>query len=55
LRLAAAWAIETLVPFKGWWQVLGLTPAVVYGGLAYAFLVKGSGRDRGAPPDDEAA
>jgi hypothetical protein len=42
------------VPFEGWWQVLRLTPAVVYGGLAYAFLAKGSGRDRGAPLNDEA-
>jgi hypothetical protein len=42
-----------LRPFEGWWQALRLTPAVVYGGLAYAFLVKGFGRDRGAPPDDE--
>ncbi len=55
LLLVAAWALETLVPFEGWWQVLRLTPAVVYGGLAYAFLAQDSGRDRGAPPDDEAA
>ncbi len=55
LLLAAAWAIETLVPFEGWWQALRLTPALVYCGLAYAFLTKGAGRDRGAPPDDEAA
>ena len=55
LLLAAAWAIETLVPFKGWWQALRLTPAIVFGGLAYAFLAKDSGRDRGVPPDDEAA
>ena len=55
LLFAAAWAIETLVPFEGWWQALRLTPAVVYGGLAYAFLAEGSGRDRGPPPDDEAA
>ena len=55
LLLAAAWSIETLVPFEGWWQALRLTPAVVYGGLAYAFLAKGSGKDRGAPPDSEAA
>ena len=55
LLLAAAWAIETLVPFEGWWQALRLTPALVYGGLAYAFLAKGSSRHRGAPPDDEAA
>ena len=47
LLLAATWAIETLVPFEGWWQALRLTPAVIYGGLAYAFLAKGSGRDRG--------
>lgn len=53
LLLAATWAIETLVPFEGWWQALRLAPAVIYGGLAYAFLTKGSGRDR--PPDDEAA
>ena len=55
LLLAATWAIETLVPFEGWWQALRLTPAVVYGGLAYTFLAKGSGKDRGAPPDNEAA
>jgi hypothetical protein len=54
LLLAAARAIEVLVPFEGWWQVLRLTPAAVYGGLAYAFLTEGSGRDRGPPPDDEA-
>ena len=54
LLLAAAWAIETLVPFEGWWQALRLTPAVVYGGLAYAFLAKDSVRDRGEPPEDEA-
>ena len=40
LLLTAAWAIETLVPFEGWWQALRLTPAVVFGGLAYAFLAK---------------
>ena len=55
LLLIAAWAIETLVPFEGWWQALRLTPAAVYGALAFAFLAKGSGRDRGVPPDDEAA
>ena len=49
LLLAATWAIETLVPFEGWWQALRLAPAVTYGGLAYAFLTKGSGRDRSAP------
>ena len=54
LLLTAAWGIETLVPFEGWWQALRLTPAVVYGGLAYAFLAKDSGRDRGVPPDDAA-
>jgi hypothetical protein len=53
LLLAATWAIETLVPFEGWWQALRLAPAVIYGGLAYAFLTKGSGWDRS--PDDEAA
>ncbi len=53
LLLAATWAIETLVPFEGWWQALRLSPAVVYGRLAYTFL--GSGRDRGVPPNDEAA
>jgi hypothetical protein len=53
--LFAAWAIERLVPFEGWWQALRLAPAVVYGGLAYAFLADGSGRDRAPPPDDEAA
>jgi hypothetical protein len=55
LLLAAGWAIETLVPFEGWWQVLRLTPAVVYGGLAYAFLAEGASKDRGPPPEDEAA
>ena len=55
LLLTAASAIEMLVPFEGWWQALRLTPAVVYGGLAYAFLAKGSDRDRGTPPDDDAA
>ena len=55
LLLFAAWAIETLVPFEGWWQVLRLTPAVVYGGLAYAFLAKGAGIDHGPPPDDDEA
>ncbi len=54
LLLAAAWAIEMLVPFEGWWQALRLTPAAVYGGLAYAFLAEDSSRDRGPPPDDEA-
>ena len=53
LLLAAAWVIETLVPFEGWWQALRLAPAAIYGGLAYAFLTKGSGWDRS--PDDEAA
>ena len=55
LLLFAASAIERLVPFEGWWQALRLAPAVVYGGLAHAFLADGSGRDRGPPPDDEAA
>lgn len=55
LLLSAAWAIEALVPFEGWWQALRLTPAVVYGGLAYGFLAEGAGADHGAPPDDEAA
>jgi hypothetical protein len=55
LLLAAGWAIETIVPFEGWWQALRLTPAVVYGGLAYAFLAEGSSKDYGPPPDDEAA
>jgi hypothetical protein len=45
LLLTATWSIETLAPFEGWWQILRLTPAVVHGGLAYAFLAKGSGRD----------
>jgi hypothetical protein len=53
LLLFAAWAIETLVPFEGWWQALRLTPAVLYGGLAYAFLVEGAGKHYGPPPDDE--
>jgi hypothetical protein len=53
LLLFAAWAIETLVPFEGWWQALRLAPAVVYGGLAYAFLAEGAGADYGPPPDDE--
>ncbi len=46
LLLFAAWAIERLAPFEGWWQALRLVPAVVYGGLAYAFLADGSGGDR---------
>ncbi len=54
ILLAAAWAIETLVPFEGWWQALRLTPAVIYGGLAYAFLAKGSCRDSGALLDGAA-
>jgi hypothetical protein len=53
LLLFASWAIETLVPFEGWWQGLRLTPAVVYAGLAYAFLAEGTGT-HGPPPDDEA-
>lgn len=53
LLLFAAWAIETLVPFEGWWQALRFAPAVAYGGLAYAFLADGSGVDREPPPDDE--
>ena len=55
LLLFAAWAIETLVPFEGWWQSLRLTPAVVYGGLAYAFLAEGTGTGHSPPPEDEAA
>jgi hypothetical protein len=55
LLLFAAWAIETLVPFEGWWQALRLTPAAVYGGLAYVFMAKGAGREYGPPPDDEQA
>jgi hypothetical protein len=54
LLLFATWAIETLVPFEGWWQAVRLTPAVVYGGLAYAFLADGSGKDGAPPPDGEA-
>src|SRR5262249_59208371 len=38
LLLFATWAIETLVPFEGWWQALRLAPAAAYGFLAYAFL-----------------
>ncbi len=53
--LTAGWAVDTLAPFEGWWQALRLTPAAVYCGLAYAFLTKGSGTDRGEPPDDETA
>ena len=53
--LTVTWAIETLVPFEGWRQVLRLTPAVVYSSLAYAFLAKGYSGNRGTPPDDEAA
>lgn len=53
LLLFAAWAIERLVPFEGWWQAFRFAPAVAYGGLAYAFLADGSGVDRGPPPDDE--
>jgi hypothetical protein len=55
LLLFAAWATERLVPFEGWWQVLRLAAAVVYGGLAYAFLTDNAGCDRGPPPDNEAA
>ena len=51
--LFSTWAIETLVPFEGWWQALRLIPAVVYGGLAYAFLADGAGTEHGPPPDDE--
>jgi hypothetical protein len=54
LLLLAAWAIETLVPFEGWRQLLRLTPAVVYAALAYAFLAEGTGTGHGPPPDDEA-
>jgi hypothetical protein len=49
ILLVATWAIETLAPFEGWWQALRLAPAVVYCGLAYAFLTKdygGHGSDR---------
>jgi hypothetical protein len=53
ILLIATWAIEALVPFQGWWQALRLAPSVVYGGLAYSFLTKGSGRGRGEPLDDE--
>lgn len=55
LLLFAAWPIERLVPFEGWWQVLRLAPAAVYGGLAYAFIAGGSGGNRGPPMDDEPA
>ena len=55
LLLAAAWAIEMVVPLEGWWQALRFTPAVVFGGLAYTFLAGVSGRDHRAPPDDQAA
>jgi hypothetical protein len=51
--LVAAWAIEALAPFEGWWQVLRLAPAVAYCGLAYAFLAKGYSRGR-VHSDDEA-
>ena len=51
LLLAATWAIETLVPFEGWWQALRLGPrGNLMAALAYAFLTKGSGWDRS--PDD---
>ncbi len=53
LLLAATWAIETLVPFEGWWQALRFTPAVVYSGLAYTFLAKDYGGNGGTPPDHE--
>ncbi len=33
-------------------QALRLAPAVVNGGLAYALLTEGSGKDRGEPPYD---
>ena len=55
LLLFAAWAIERLAPFEGWWQALRLAPAVVYGGLAYAFLTDASSGDRGPAPDGEEA
>lgn len=55
LLLIVSWGIDALVPFEGWWQALRLAPAVVYCGLAYAFLAKGYGGNRGLPPDDEAA
>jgi hypothetical protein len=55
LLLFATWAIEALVPFEGWWQALRLSPAVIYGGLAYAFLVEGTGTGHGPPPDDAEA
>ena len=55
LLLIATWAIEALVPFQGWWQALRLSPAVVYGGLAYAFLIKGSGSDSFQSQDEEEA
>jgi hypothetical protein len=52
LLLILNWAIEALAPFEGWWISLRLTPAMLYGGLAYAFLAKRySGR--AAPPDGE--
>ena len=53
LLLIATWAIEALVPFQGWWQALRLAPSVVYGGLAYVFLTKGSGSDFCQPSDEE--
>jgi hypothetical protein len=46
-----AWAIERLVPFEGWWQALRLAPAIVYGGLAYAFQHAACPR-RTLPSDD---
>ena len=55
ILLIATSAIEALVPFEGWWQVLRLIPAVAYSGLAYAFLARSSGGYGGAHPDDEPA
>jgi len=42
-------------PSRAGGKPCGSPPAVVYGGLAYASLAKGSGSDRSARPDDEVA
>jgi hypothetical protein len=55
ILLVATWAIETLAPFEGWWQALRLAPAVVYCGLAYAFLTKGYSGRGSEFADDEPA
>ena len=55
ILLIATSAIEALVPFEGWWQVLRVIPAVAYSGLAYAFLVRSYDGYGDAHPDDKPA